>query len=253
MGFGAELAHWDGFRLSTTPRRLSLNGAELELVVATTKLPVSETLDRLEAVCDQRGGVLGAAALPQLLKAPTRLSRSWLNGHVRQESSTEGVLACLDTGMPLGVAELTTRLQAFAKSGDLHALGALRYATVRRTGNVTTVLFVWSDGALPMRQMFPNDRDAPGLDPAAVPRPAGAQRLLSGIEHDAPYSLSVYRTQASSPSALLDWYRDSLNSAGFRVTEAAGGSLWARQGERSLLIHASTTHRGVAVAVAEMK
>lgn len=253
MGFGAEVAHWDGFRLSTTPRRLSINGAELELVVATTKLPVSDALDQIEAVCDQRGGVLGAESLPKLLAAPTRLSRSWLNGHVRQDSRTEGMLACMDTGMPLGVAELTTRLQAFAKSGDLHALGALRYATVRRTGNVTTVLFVWSDGALPLRQMFPKEGDAPGLDPASVPRPEGSQRLLSGIEHGAPYSMSVYRTRAGSPSALLDWYREALGSVGFRVTEAAEGALLARQGGRTLVIHAAKTRRGVAAAVAEMK
>ncbi len=253
LGFGAELSHWENFHLSTAPRRISLNGAELELVVATTQLSIADTLDRLEGVCEQGGGVVGSNVLPKLLKATTAVSRSWLSGRIRKESERDGVLACLDSGMPLGLEELNARLHAFAKSADLKELGALRYATARRTGNVTTVLFIWSEGSVPLRAMFPKSGDAPGFDPHGVPRPKGSSRLLSGAEHGAPYSIAVYRTEMETPEALLGWYRTALPAAGFVVEDAASSALLARQDERTLLIHATKTAHGVAVAVAELK
>lgn len=253
LGFGAELSRWQDVRLSTAPRRLSVNGAELELVVATTPLSVGEALNRLERVCERRGGIIGTETLPELFGNATPLSRSWLSGRVRKQSENEGALACLDTGMALSLDELTARLQRFAQSGDLNELGAFRYATARRSGNVTTVLFIWSDGAIPLRQMFPASGDAPGFDSAGVPRPPGSTRLLSGAEHGAPYAVAVYRTTQPSPAALVAWYRGALRTAGFVVEDAAGGALLARQRSRTLLVRAAETRRGVAAAVAELK
>ena len=56
-----------------------------------------------------------------------------------------------------------------------------------------------------------------------------------------------------TPEALLGWYRTALPAAGFAVEDGAGGALVARQGMRTLLIHAVKTTRGVAAAVAELK
>jgi hypothetical protein len=103
-----------------------------------------------------------------------------------------------------------------------------------------------------MTAMFPKDGDAPGLDPAGVPRPDGAQRLLSGIEHGAPYSFTAYKTRATSSQALAGWYRASLGQAGFHVTEAAPGTLLARQGARTLVIRTAKGRAGVVAAVAEL-
>jgi hypothetical protein len=253
LGFGSELSRLEGFHLTTTPRTVSLNGAQLDLVVATTNLSVAETLDRLEAICDQRGGVDGQTLLPKLFHQAAPTHPSWLSGHLRHESARDGVLACLDTGGALGLEALTTRLQAFASSGDLSRLGALRYATARRTGNVTTVLFVWTEGALPLRTMFSKQGDAPGVDPIGVPRPIGAERILSGIEHGAPYSLTAYRTRASTPEALLAWYRTALPAAGFAVADGPAGTLSAYKGTRTLLVHTARTGQAVTAAVAELK
>jgi hypothetical protein len=253
VGFGSELARWEGFRLSTSPRRISVNGAELELVVATTALSVADALNRLEGACAPRGGVVGADTLPKLLRSTTVMSRSWLNGRIRRDSEHDGVLACLDTGGPLGLGELNARLRAFAKTSDLKDLGALRYATARRTGNVTTVLFLWSEGAVPLRQMFPSTGEAPGIDPPGVPRPKGASRLLAALEHDAPFSITVYRTNAPTAQDTLAWYRAELAASGFLVEPGASGSLLARQGQRTLVVTATQTSRGIAAAIAEMK
>lgn len=253
LGFGSQLSRWQGFRLTTAPRTVSVNGAELNMVVASSSLPLRVALDRIEAVCDQAGGIDGAKLVPKLLREASPVNQSWLKGHVRQESEHEGVIACLDTGGPLALGELTARLHAFAQSGDLNNVGAFRYATARRTGNVTTVLLIWVDGPLPLRVMFPRHGDAPGVDPAAVPRPPGSVRLLSGIEHGAPYSLTAYRTQAATPERLLAWYRPTLRAAGFVVEDAKHGILIARQGSGTLLIQASSTHQGVTAAIGELK
>lgn len=253
LGFGAELPRWDGFRFDSTPRRVSLNGVELELVAANTALSVGEALDRLEGVCAARAGIDGADQVSRLLLEPAARPGGWLEPRIRRESDSEGVIACLDTGGPVSVRDLTARLQAFARTGDLNAVGALRYALAQRHGNRTSVLFIWTEGAVPLLQMFPKVGDAPGIDPKAVPRPDGAGRLLSGAEHGAPYSFTVYRTRAASADELLAWYRQSLSTSGFVVSDAPSGALWARQGDRTLLVRAARGRVGVVSAVAEMR
>jgi hypothetical protein len=123
----------------------------------------------------------------------------------------------------------------------------------QRHGDRTSVLFIWSEAAVPLLQMFPKTGDAPGIDPKAVPRPDGSERLLSGVEHGAPYSFTAYRTLAASPDVLLAWYRESLQARGFAVSDGPSGALWARQGERTLLVRAARARAGVVSAVAEMK
>jgi hypothetical protein len=253
LGFGTELTRWDAFRFDSPPRQVSVNGVELELVASSTALSVAHALDRLEGACTARGGIEGADQVSKLLLEPRASAGGWLEPRIRRESDSEGIIACLDTGGPMSIQELTSRLQAFARTGDLNAVGALRYALAQRHGDRTSVLFIWTEGAVPLLQMFPKTGDAPGLDPKAVPRPDDSARLLSGAEHGAPYSFTAYRTHAASPEALLAWYRNRLPASGFVVSDGPSGALWARQGERTLLIRAARARAGVVSAVAEMK
>lgn len=253
QGFGDELARWESFRLASAARRLSLNGVELELVSASTTLSVSEALDRLEVVCRTRGGVVGKEMAHRLLATPVESGSDRLAPRIRREEDSKGVLACLDTGRELSFSELSARLSTFAKTGDLNRVGALRYAVAVRHQNRTSVLFIWSDGPMPLVGMFPKLGDAPGVDPEGVPRPGGTRRLLSGIEHGAPYSFSAYSVSERSPGQVLDWYRKSLVTAGFGVADAAPGSVLARKGERMLVITAARGLVGVVAAVSELR
>lgn len=253
LGFGDELSRWEGVRLASAPRQISVNGAQLELVSASTELPVSEALDRLEVACHDRGGLRGAEQAAKLLLQPAAQATGWLEPRLRRESGVRGVLACVDTGAALSVAELAERLSTFKATGDLNAIGQFRYVLAQRHGSRTSLLFLWAQGPLPLTAMFPKDGDAPGVDPAGITRPEGAQRLLSGIEHGAPYSFTAYKTLATSPEALAGWYRATLAQAGFDVTEAAPGTLLARQGARTLMIRAARGRSGVVAAVAELR
>ncbi|HKY34861.1 MAG TPA: hypothetical protein VJN18_02875 [Polyangiaceae bacterium] len=253
LGFGDELSRWEGIRLPSTPRRMSLNGAQLELVSGSTALPVGEALDRLEALCRTRGGVRGVEQATELLLQPAAGATGRLEPRLRHETANQGVLACLDTGGALSVSELTERLNAFKATGDLSSIGHLRYIRAERRGSRTSLLFLWTEGAFPLTAMFPKDGDAPGLDPKGVARPAGAQRLLSGVEHGAPYSFTVYKTKSASPEALAEWYRGSLGRAGFQVSGSAPATVVARQGARMLVIRTAESRSGVVAALAELR
>ena len=236
-GFASELMNWKSASFASTPRNLWLNAGELRFVSASTELSVSETLDRFEDVCQRHGEIAGAE---QVLNAKrTTLGRSstaWLHGAFREEAATEGFLACLDTGGVLGPSELAKRIQRFAETGDLAALGELRYVLARREGNVTSALLLWTEGAFPLLRMFPEHGDAPGRDPLDMPRPAQAERLLSAAERDAPYSLTLYRV-SSGPAPALASYVEGLKSAGWSVTPGRDpNAAVARHGNRTVLI-----------------
>jgi hypothetical protein len=241
-GFASELMNWKSGSFASAPRNLWLNGGELRFVSASTELSVSETLDRLEDVCHQRGGLVGAERVLKAKHATLgRSSTAWLHGAFREESTTEGFLACLDTGGALGPGELAKRIQRFAETGDLAALGQLRYVLARREGNLTSALLLWTEGAFPLLHMFPEHGDAPGRDPRGIPRPAQAERLLSAAERDAPYSLTLYRV-SGGPAPALAGYLEGLKGAGWSVTPGRqANAAVARRGDQTVLVSVQAT------------
>jgi hypothetical protein len=245
-GFGAELMAWQSARLHSPPRRLSVNGLELGLVTATTTESVRTALDRFHALCRKRGGL----SVPAVLR--DRLPRG-LDGTLRQESDGEGFLACLDSGAPLGLDELTARLEEFSKTGDLNALGELRYVFARRSGDKTTLVVFWSEGSASLFGLFPKTGDAPGRDAEGVPRAPNLRRLLSAAEHGAPYSTAVYVADGQRADALREWYQKALETEGWSLDHRPAGGFVAQKAHRTILIHISTTRSGgTSVSISEL-
>jgi len=236
-GFASELLSWKSAKFASAPRNLWLNGGELRFISASTELSVSETLDRVQGMCEQHGGLAGAEQVLNAKRAALGSgSTAWLHGAFREESTTEGFLACLDTGGALGRSELARRIQRFAETGNLAELGQLRYVLARREGNTTSALLLWTEGDFPLLRMFPERGDAPGRDPLDLPRPRQAERLLSAVERDAPYSLTLYRVASAPAPALID-YLEELKRAGWSI--APGGradAAVARHGDRTVII-----------------
>jgi hypothetical protein len=247
LGFGAELAAWQSARLHSTPRRLSLNGLELGVVTASSAEGVRASLDRFHTLCKRRGGLAVPAALRDRFPAG-------LDGVLRQDADEEGFLACLDSGAPLEFEELVRRLEAFADTGDLQALGELRYVFARRSGETTTLLVFWSEGSAPLAQLFPSQGDAPGRDPEGVPRAPGSRRLLSAAEHGAPYSAAVYAIEGQSPEALGAWYREAFEAQGWSLSSGSDPSvLVVRRAERTVLVKVAPARDGrLFVTVSEL-
>ncbi|HVW25518.1 MAG TPA: hypothetical protein VHC69_09115 [Polyangiaceae bacterium] len=244
LGFGEELMHWANTSTHGKPRRLTLNGLDFKLVTLSTSLPVKDVVERLHMLCRERGGVLPPE---EALRMPARDKGSLprlVDGTITTVTEHEGFIACLDTTRPLDVTELARRLERVVEKGELSELGELRYMLARREGNTTTALVLWTEGSFPLLRAFPAKDDAPGVDPRNCPRPAGSRRLLSALEHGAPYSVTIYSVPDSAPSRLDAWYGDALAGAGWRVRRGAGETFLAEQGERRLMIHVDRSAAG---------
>ena len=243
LAFGDELSAWTSGKLDSKVGHVSVNGVLVHRVTASTNLPLAEVLDRLQDVCASRSGV---ANTQSLLKAPVRAraKQSLLGGIYRHEGKSEGVLACIDSQRPLGVVELSRRLERFASSGDLSAIGNLRYVLARTDGDSTSLLVLWTDGAAPLLKMFPKVGDAAGRDVPDVPRPEDSTRLLSAFDLSAPYSIAVYRSRGTSPPVIQTSYEKRLTGQGWRVFKSKDNSLVAQRGTRKIVIHTMTVTSG---------
>lgn len=241
-GFGRELSAWTDAHPQSAPRALAVNGLQLELMTVTTELDIKRALDHFHALCRNRGGV----------REPASRFSAWPDSVLRREADHEGVLACLDTGGPLGVAQLSERLQTFAKTGDLADLGKLRYVLARRSGKATTLLVLWTDRSAQLLNFIPKSGDAAGRDPRDFPRAAGMRRLLSAAELGAPYALALYEAGQQSPAALLSWYEAQLAHEGWSVTRT-GDRLMVQKQQRTVAMNIRTLSGGkTAVTVAEL-
>ena len=241
-GFGAALPQQLGAsRLNSAPRSLVVNGLNLRLVTATTTESVRAVLDRIEARCRARGGI----AAPEHFRSALP---SVMSGAFRNDTERGGVLACIDSGRPIALAEVADRLRAVSTTGDLEALGQLRYVLARRHEGKTTLLILWTEGPLPILRAFSQDGDAPGHDPAGIPRPQGSRRILSGSEMGMPYALTVYAVPHGDLNQLLEWYRATLRARSWSVATAGPRCLHVQRNGHDTLISLSTARNGEVLA-----
>lgn len=245
-GFGAVLLDWHDTTLDSAPRQLSLNGLSFRLLTASTPLSVGETLERIRASCQHSSERPSPEEL--LLRRTATTEPGPLDGTYLDASDSEGVVACVDTGHRLGVPELIDRLTALSSTGDLASLGELRYAVARRSGDTTTVLILWTEGAFPLLHAFPKKGDVPGMDPEGIPRPVSSRRVLSAAEQGAPYKVTAYAVGSMAPDALREWYERSLKERGFATTRSRDhATLVARQGDRTVVVRTRGASQGEAV------
>lgn len=248
IAFGDQLLVLTGGKLASKVSQLSVNGVVLHRATASTPLGIEETLERLSRVCSEKGGIEGADKLLSEVQPQSRVgARTLLSGTYRHVANGLGLLACIETGHPLTLSEVTERLGAFTRTGDLAALGSLRYVLAKREGAATSLLVLWTEGSVPLLRMFPKRGDAPGRDLVDVPRPEHSSRLLSAADFGAPYSVTVYRSPLS-PSTVQKWYARALAQHGWRVTEVKRSSLLARRGERCIIVRSRAATAGTTTA-----
>jgi hypothetical protein len=252
LSVGAELMKLEGVNSDRPARSIFVNGITVHLRTGTTDRDLHAVLDRFHALCRTRTGVEAPQEVLNKLSgdADKRMPSTAFDGVLRAESESSGAVACIDTGMQLSVAELTSRLQEFAKTGDLSAIGELRYVLARRLAGRTAVLAMWTDGPAPLLKMFPSVGDAPGQDPSGVPRAPGLRRLLSTWENGQPYSLAIYTAAGAELETLGTFYADSLRRGGWNVgpTETvhqpSPRSLIARRGSQTILVRVAEDRHG---------
>lgn len=194
---GRSLARFEDLTGDTQVVRV--NGQTAFLASSSTSSSVREVLQRFSRACEE-ASPLGAQALPLgAAREPTPLRRL---GVLQWEAEREGAIACLVSRTPAGT--LLDGLQRFAASLELSEVGELRYAYARaKPAGGTHVVTVWTEGPFHLGAMMASEqRDLPGEDPAGVPRPAEARRLLAAELAGTPFGAWVYDVAAPVATVL---------------------------------------------------
>lgn len=190
-------------------QRLLVNGAEIALHSGSMRLSSETNLNALVAkVRDNcRSPRKETVTEEALVQAPLL---EWVG-------ETEAFVYCLKSERPLSLEALSELLQAFNKSGDLSEWGTFQGAYFRvqeRSINIVTAEI--KRGLAPV-QMFPEDRDAPGGNIAALPAPKG-RRVLS-VAHGGKPALTIHQSSGDAKRAL-NLYQERLMERGLSVERA---------------------------------
>jgi hypothetical protein len=255
MDFGVQMMQYAGAERQDAPRTLLLNGQEMRFSTAHTTHGVDAVLDFYEGKCAEHSTRMHEQFAELAQRRGGSIpegSTSSLDGIMRHEDGDRGFVACLDTGGErIELAELTRRLEAFQESGDLSAIGHLRYAYANRPpGRERTHLVAfWTEGPLNIREMFPTQGDAPGADLRDVPRPAGSRRILHAWEEGHPESMLVYGECSRRKEGLLRSYRQVLPEHGWTVF--ANAAMQREQPDGSRFLVAEKNERMITLVFTE--
>lgn len=203
---------------------IRLNGQRITLTSVSSDDDVGPILDRFSAMCARNSGGISEelhALVAKGAKIPDHVANGF--GVLRAQSSDhEGTAACFARDGGAGLAGLLSRARSFVKTRDLAAFGQLRYvfAHRREPGVPTHVLTVISDGALPIEQMFPSERDAPGDDLVPGVRPEHARRVVSAELEGSRERAVIYETRVPAVRALKA-YDAALPTRGYERGDLA--------------------------------
>jgi hypothetical protein len=226
LGLGQELGKLD--QVGTT-RAIRLNNQEMHVVAVTEQEKYGDLLDKVEAACrdgSPAGGTLQELSPRARQSLPIDPSEARAAGILRKDGSGEGVVACLLREEPEhspGKAEIVTRLQRFAETGDLAAIGRLRYVYAREIGpGQSHVVAAWTEGSFDVGALLPPKMggDTPGSDSRFAPRPPSSVRLLTADVEGVPYAMRLYDA-AGAPDAFLAGYEASLLDNGWVKVEGS--------------------------------
>jgi len=225
LELGARLAE-ELADVITAPQAIVVNGQQLWIASKSTPLAVSEALDRFDTHCISGARALSTslealedAPAASALPAPSAGQRTLIR---RDEvPGRGGQLVCLAPSEPLtGFVDLGERLGTLFATGELGALGELRYVQARpRPEGGSHVVSVWSAGAFNLFDALPRDTDVPGDDPEQAPRPPEATRILSASIPGRSYAIRSYLSQQTA-AELSAFYALEMPKQGWALVDA---------------------------------
>ena len=140
-------------------------------------------------------------------------------GIVRGGDGDEGAVLCF-TKTPSSKRTFSEAVKTFATTGELGALGGVRYVYAHKSkqGN-TVVLTAWTDEQFNvMRFMGEDGKDAEGEDFTGLPRPPASTRVMSARLEDTPFGINVYRSK-TAPAELAKIYDESMIKEGWMALD----------------------------------
>lgn len=264
-GLGRSLESFAGLAGRVTA--LSFNGALFSVSTKVLDLTVEEALDRFVARCNRDTGQL-TADLERELRPHTGLRAGLLQRMLVMRdvlddgSATSVCLGGLGEG---GLTGLSSRVQAFAKSGDVSELGQLRYTFMRGAGKRTHVVLVSAEGPLQLGELFPTDaRDVAGPEVVPGVRPTNSTRILAAAAASTPHMMNAFRV-AAAPAAAMSDYGSKLEATGYLPTWIPSGhgthyevsqdttfSRAYKRGNHVVVATSKPEHEGSLLAVAQI-
>jgi hypothetical protein len=227
LELGAQMMQFPG--TDEEAREIRINGVQVSLRTQIVDAPLPEVLRHYERACEERDAGL-SEKLAELVSVRTKRSSSLgaisPQGH---RSDGNGYVACIDMGsVTQDLEALAGRFVRFAQTWDLQQMGGLRYAYARSdvagSEQRTFVLTMWADAAFDLRRVLPlGGADAEGRDMLGLPRPRGAQRILSAWEADRPSGIYVYLARGRTIAELDSFYRQELPKNGWTIIERHPG------------------------------
>ncbi|MGH7284321.1 MAG: hypothetical protein ACRELY_22570 [Polyangiaceae bacterium] len=220
-------------------RTVLVNGERAHVATVTSDESLETVIDRFAQNCSDN-----ASPLSDAWKMVPGENRNEAHDAIaavaitRELHENEGTVMCMVRGKNSRDSFIAS-VQEFAKTGDLGAIGQMRYAYAKRGADGKTfVMTAWTDDTFSVRALTPkNGEDAPGSDSDDVPRPANAQRLLTtGIE-EMPFVARAYKT-TDAPGAVLAFYDLEMRNRGWSCVAPEGLESVARTCEKDS-VHAS--------------
>jgi hypothetical protein len=202
---------------SVTP--ITFNGQKMYLASSVSEDSPKTILDRYEAHCKANPGQPAAGWKDVEKQAGGKVENAPVvatTGLMRAGDDVEGTVVCFVRGEETKPTAAEA-FKAFAETGELGALGKLRYAYAKktRTGH-TLLLTAWTEEKFNLVEMMPEEgKDAPGQDFPELPRVPNGNRALSAYADGMPYGLNIYKT-TDAPSKVLAYYDSEMVLRGFR-------------------------------------
>lgn len=214
--------------------KVVFNGQAVYVGAAVSDEDPQSILKRYEDYCKANPGQ-PAAGFAQMAKdldpeQAKELNEGTPTGLVTAGDEHAAVVACFvrtDQMKPT----LTEALDTLFTTGELGALGELRYAFAKRgDSGQTLILTAWTDSKFNIESLLGNGgvSDAPGEDFAEVPRYPRSVRMVSAHAEGTPYGINVYKTP-DSPTKVVAFYDEEMHKRGWtaydpqlKETEARG-------------------------------
>jgi hypothetical protein len=202
--------------------KLVLNGQSMFMGSSLSVDNVAAVLDRYESTCQKNRAQSGdewKKLLEQSAAPADRKAGTGNGGIVRSGDDTEGAVICF-TKTGASKATFSEAVHTFAQTGELGALGAVRYVYARKSekGN-TVVLTAWTDEQFNLKSfMGDKTKDCAGEDFAGLPRPKDSIRVISGRVAETPFGVNIYRSK-NTPGEVASAFDATLTKDGWAAID----------------------------------
>jgi hypothetical protein len=218
--------------------KLNMNGQVMWLGSSIAKDSVSSVLDRYEGECRKNSAQSTESwrELAQKIDESTAKKEEtplMATGVMRAGDSAEGTVLCFTKGEH-SKPTVGEAFRSFADTGELGALGNLRYVYVKQSDHGrTVVLTAWTDERFNLRDLVPADgREAKGSDFGEIPRPPTSNRLLSAQVEGTPFGVNVYRSK-QGPANVVGFYDDEMAKRGWMAIDPELDRQMAKRGQEN--------------------